>query len=129
MCLNFDSFDSKNLVSYQKILWICSLGYKNVLNFTWYTKNFHNHNHTTNIHSQTIQQLKYIVWLIISLKFSSWVRNIHQLLPIASFWGWARLWVSTSTYQKSILSTRIHLWFHIWLERYKGGMYFIMWDW
>ena len=42
MCPNFTGSDSKSLTSYQKIFWICSLGYKNLLNFTWYTKKFHN---------------------------------------------------------------------------------------
>ena len=46
MCPNFVGSDSKSLTSYQKILWICSLGYENLLNLSWYIKKFHNCKHT-----------------------------------------------------------------------------------
>ena len=41
----FDSSDSKSLTRYQKILWICSLGYKNLLNFAWHSTKFYNCHH------------------------------------------------------------------------------------
>ena len=44
----FDHFDSKSLRRYQKILWICSLRCKNLLNFTWHTIEFHYCHHTSN---------------------------------------------------------------------------------
>ena len=47
MCPNFAGSDSKSLNSCQKIHWICSLGYENLMNFTWYIKKFQNCNHTT----------------------------------------------------------------------------------
>ena len=36
-----------HLKRYQKILWICSLGCKNLLNFTWNTIKFHNPLHAS----------------------------------------------------------------------------------
>ena len=46
MCPEFTGSDSRILTSYQKVLWICSLEYENMLNCTWCTKKFHNHNNT-----------------------------------------------------------------------------------
>ena len=43
----FDSSDSKSLTRYQKILWVCSLGYKNLLNFAWHSMKFHNCHHAS----------------------------------------------------------------------------------
>ena len=43
----FDTSDSKSLTRYQKILWICSFGYKNLLNFAWHYPKFHNCHHST----------------------------------------------------------------------------------
>ena len=43
----FDSSDSKSLTRCQKILWICSLGYKNLLNFARHSMKFHTRHHAT----------------------------------------------------------------------------------
>ena len=37
---NVPKFSLKSLKRYQKIPWICSLWYKNLLNYTWYTNKF-----------------------------------------------------------------------------------------
>ena len=41
-CPIFDNSDLNRLTRYQKILSVCSLGCKNLLNFTWNTIKFHN---------------------------------------------------------------------------------------
>ena len=46
MCSDFSGSYSKSLASNRKFLGICLLGYKNLLNFIWYTKKFHNRNNT-----------------------------------------------------------------------------------
>ena len=55
MCPIFDGSQSNPVTRYQKILWGCSLGCKNVLNFIWSHEKFHNRHrttvHNTNIHS------------------------------------------------------------------------------
>ena len=43
----FDSSDSKSLIRYQKILWICSLGHKNLLKFALRPIKFHNCHHAS----------------------------------------------------------------------------------
>ena len=43
--LIFHSSDSKTLTRYQKILWICSFRYENLLNFAWHSMKFHNCHH------------------------------------------------------------------------------------
>ena len=49
MMVSRRSFESpKKVLRDIKDLWMCSLGYESVLNFTWYTKKFHNHHHATN---------------------------------------------------------------------------------
>ena len=45
MCPIFDNSASNRLTRYQKILWVCSLGSKNLLNFTWVTMKFHDPDH------------------------------------------------------------------------------------
>ena len=54
----FDSSDSKSLTRYQKILWICSLGYKNWLNFAWHSMKFHNCHHANVQHPFPITDSK-----------------------------------------------------------------------
>ena len=51
MYQNFDDSDSNSLAIYQKILWICSLGYKDLLNFAWHSMKFYNCHHAS-IHVQ-----------------------------------------------------------------------------
>ena len=46
------SSDSKSLKRYQKILWMCSLGYKNLLNFAWHSMKLYNCHHA-NTHAWT----------------------------------------------------------------------------
>ena len=45
MCPIFDDSASNCLTRYQKILWVCSLGSKNLLNFTCLTMKFHDRNY------------------------------------------------------------------------------------
>ena len=47
MCPIFYDSASNRLSRYQKILWVCSLGCKNLLNFTWNTMIFYNFVHTS----------------------------------------------------------------------------------
>ena len=47
MCPIFDDPASNCFTRYQKILWVCSLGSKNLLNFTCLTMKFHDRNYVS----------------------------------------------------------------------------------
>ena len=115
MCPNFIGSDLKSLTSYQKILSICSLGYKNLLNFTWYTNKFHNCNHTikgsSNFRALTLLDfntcIQSLYWAIENLTSSNWLLGSeraksnkikalfwHRIKSSASIWNTPKVCLS-----------------------------------
>ena len=72
ICPNFDGSDSKGLTRYWNILSKYSLGYKNLSNFTWYTKN-----------SKTVTRLN----------MTKEDENSIQLIPTQILQGFSTLWL------------------------------------
>ena len=55
MCPIFDDSASNRLTKYQKILWVCWLGFKNLLNHTCHNMNFHDSHHANGHKELTIR--------------------------------------------------------------------------
>ena len=105
MCPNFVASDSKSLTSYQKNPLNMSLAYGILLNFNWYTKKFHNCNHTTkhmfcnsNSCLGSFSQCKGFIWTVQSFATLTCRCRAHFTVLNLSFWQtyfileWLKIW-------------------------------------
>ena len=70
----FDGSHTSCLTRYQKILSVCSLGSKNVLNSTWFPMIFHNRHHTNTC------IVHFFIWYSSSLPYTLYFSRIHVLV-------------------------------------------------